>query len=1294
MKRLMLTVAAACACAAFAGRTCHWTGAEDSRWANPKNWLGEEVPGVLWDGVTGEPGYPTGDTAVFGPSPFATIDCTGLYSIGTVKITGADAPAYVFTNGSALDPDGWGALPIEPVPNSGTDIGIVIDASVTKDQTLGVVALANLVNSGTGEAEAHPECLGDTFRIRNDAAVAVIFSRFDCVRRRPGQNDKWQNLNLYFMGIGRYEFRETMKSHGGTYPLLGLASPGPFDVKCDLPKMRKIQLSGSPSKSTLLRIAEGCCVSFDTRINSPGISIYGKYDLTIEGQGTLRFSEHREAVSWDRMSDFTLTDTARLTIACPVTCLSHSPDYTTPSLHLVNGSGTFVCASSANTIPGSIDMGSTWDGVFSFPSVANLGTITGFSFGSSKNGARVESTSAASETFGKNLIYTNSVRSVVANAGYGTLTVASAVSADEVGAGAVAEFAGERGTIVFSPAFAGAAVPGTFRFSGRKGVVLPASTVLPAGVAKVQLADETSLTVEGAGVRALPELENVSGGNRVYIPAGVDLTLANVAVTAGTLDLVTESRTSTITVTGFSGVSPAGLLFNGLPAAIGADGRLVAQNTPVDRTIAARGDAVPNAPSEAIGITAAGEGANTGLAADATEVAALVHQHAGPAVIEVGAGQTLTAGKVVLDYGAGDLTIGSQVGRGALNAAILHNSDVDRTLSVNANVQPMSITASGKGRKLIRRTGGAATVGTLSVAEGTTTLDGGRYETTDESVVAITNGARLVLGNGAILTAPGGVIPGSEIGINLAQQGEGVLQVEDGAAVTNQIVVGNGTKGGLAVGAVYLRGGSMNPCAVVNDNRCNTIFRKFAHTYYGISGGELSFNDNVHLGDADGYANGVITQTGGLVLHRRGKGSFRYAQGYYVNADWYLCGGSFCAESGINLGDWGSYHNYMAVITVDGDATYSVTGTVQAAYRNDYVQRKNIRGLININGNGVFAAGSINRNDYSYPAPGLRADDKIYVNFNGGTFRALGGNAIFGSIANTSHIDRVTVYENGARIDANGMQPYLSVPIESPEGLGVASVDWSDALHGHRMVAAPFVKIIGSGEGASAHALLDEEAGRVTNIVVTSRGWGYGPDTYAAVYYGYGSNPIQVPVTLAESGSGDVRFVGAGRTSVDAENTYTGATVIGDGGTVRLIRSGAFNPATRLVLEETGKLDLNGQTQTFADIETRGGAVEGGTLLVSGLVADFAAAKSGRPKDLDLSVFAFTPQAKVSLENFSADELEPNRGYTLARFSGLDGVPPLDVEEAQGRLPKGWSLRLNDRSLRLVPEKGLAVVIR
>ena len=75
-------------------------------------------------------------------------------------------------------------------------------------------------------------------------------------------------------------------------------------------------------------------------------------------------------------------------------------------------------------------------------------------------------------------------------------------------------------------------------------------------------------------------------------------------------------------------------------------------------------------------------------------------------------------------------------------------------------------------------------------------------------------------------------------------------------------------------------------------------------------------------------------------------------------------------------------------------------------------------------------------------------------------------------------------------------------------------------------------------------------------------------------------------------------------------------------------------------------------------------------------------------------MFAFTPQAKVSLENFSADELEPNRGYTLARFSGLDGVPPLDVEEAQGRLPKGWSLRLNDRSLRLVPEKGLAVVIR
>ena len=1252
MKRLILVLAAVAIQSLFAGKTCTWTGAKNNKWIDPGNWRDGEVPGVLWNG-TGTPAAACGDTAVFGASPVTAIDCTGLFSVGTVWIQGADAAAYVF--GDAADADN--RLGIESTG------AVIVDADVPEPPRMAVASLAN-----RSYADGY-------FSLTNEAAKAVVFTGLDNSRLRPGTTGAGQqNYTL----VGKCEFTGTFETQAGSYIRFLLYRPGPFVFDCDVSKVVTIQ----PDETCELEITKGHVFAFDPSLVNPGVSIsYLHGVITFSGEGLLQLAEHHTGYSWQNQSYITLNGGTGITIKCPVTCVSEVAGYETPSIHLWTSAGVFTMDSPANTMPGSIDMAMTWAGLVTFPSVARLGTLSGFSFGSGKDGAVVETTCASDETFAQSLVYTNSYQYTVRNAGAGTLTVASEISGSVTGGVATAAFEAKNGPIVFSPTFSASGAPGAVRFAGTKGVSVPASVAFPEGT-EVQLTGGQNLSVTGSGAVSWSAFKNVSGKNTLALPSGASLTLGALAMAGGSLDIVTGDPSAHVVVSGMTSASPVptGLTQNGQPVAFADDGRLMQNPTAVDLTISAKGDQVPNEPTQKVGIVSEGSGANTVLIADETAVKALVHKAANvSATIDVADGQTLTAEEVAVDYDGGDLTIGETVGTGTLAATTLRNDSPVSELTVNAALGTGSFTASGIGAKTVR-TVGAKTVGTLTLSGGRTTLSGGRWEMQDGAFVNLSDGAELDLGASLVSTD---WFSGTNGFGRVQVKKEGVIRLPAGGVLTNRIELVAGT-----TGAVYLEGGTFcgsSPQSYKTGSE-NPFFPGYCHTYYGVSSGTWTFRKNTSLGSGTHY--GVITQRGGTVVDEGGGGSFRFGMGNTQMTDWYLCGGTFKGR-GLNIGDWGGYNNYTAALTVDGAAVFTAGGTAQMAYWNSTSTRSNVRSILNLNG-GVFVGSVVNRNWGSYSAAG-RANDRAYVNFNGGTFRSTGNGYMFGSDGDgqLSHVDRVTVFAKGARFDTNGKAPEIATPLEAPAGQGVESVAWNDELTG--MIAAPIVKIVGSGEGARAHALLDETTGKVTNIVVTCRGWNYEDDTYAEVCYGYyDGTTVRVPVTLTPNVSGGISVFGGGTLQLSRTNTYAGATCVSNA-TLALNCPDAVNPASRLLLEQDGVLDLRNNAQTFADIETRGGTVKNGLPLASGLVIDFDAARAGVVRMIDVSKFAYAPGAAVSLENFDATKLEEGCKYRLATFT--DAVS-LDLTVASALIPEGWKLRLGTRSLRLVPESGLLLLVR
>lgn len=736
---------------------------------------------------------------------------------------------------------------------------------------------------------------------------------------------------------------------------------------------------------------------------------------------------------------------------------------------------------------------------------------------------------------------------------------------------------------------------------------------------------------------------------------------------------------------------PAGVTVNGFAAAFGDDGALV----PVyDEGIAARGDVVPNAPNAQVAIVREGSGGADTLEASNTAVGELRHVHSSDATVAIGENRTFSAGRVTVGSTAGNLKIGEDgdtglfrgAGSGAVTLANLSRSSV---LTVNAGI--------GEGTDIrvdgtvggIRVAGGASSEVDVHMSDGTLTLTGGspfrlgKVEigtncTASLDATLVVDGTEIQLGEEPLYVGSGrDPVEGQEsVGrlvvtnalvrnvesefdsvytyastnkaICVGVLSEGVLEIRDGAVITNRLLVGgvhyNDAK--TRRGAVYQTGGEM---AAIGGRDYASPYgsgigmgEQHGIGYYELRGGKFSMLGSIAIGY---YGRGSFVQFGGHSVFTNNP----WAPSWYTptfgpisagnggNATMRFVGGTSEVHGTLTL-TGGETNNGKSRLTVeDGaevDAGQNAVKVVGGSKGTNYV---NTADLI-LSGGLLRAAGFYCGYKTDHPT-----SKQVYtIGFDGGTFRtSTNDKDVFHANVGTDTraVTNVIVYAGGMTVDTDGKTGnHASVSIRKAYGGGVLHVPFTPVSG---LVAAPIVSIEGDGFGAVAVAEFDSSTGTTTGIKVIAPGVGYTAAT-ATVWKDASTRCATVACEIADNdGSGAFTKSGEGDFTLSAPGGWGGETVL-RGGTLRLGVAGALPDGTKVVYD-------------------------GGALLVAEGVP--------LPDELDVDIA----------------NIDRGRRYTLATF---EGETPSAVPAIYGLDDPRWQARIVGNRLSLSFVRGMVVTVR
>lgn len=593
----------------------------------------------------------------------------------------------------------------------------------------------------------------------------------------------------------------------------------------------------------------------------------------------------------------------------------------------------------------------------------------------------------------------------------------------------------------------------------------------------------------------------------------------------------------------------------------------------------------------------------------------------------------------------------------------------------------------------------------ISVTKGKLKMSGAQHLTVGTLEVGGTAGEVVLNGpsltaNGVSADMDGATQPAQSIVVGT--NGTGILRLESGA-VTGRLALAIYDSAKVR-GAVYQTGGEFT---CVTKNGETTVMGCHGYAYYGLYGGRYVAAGDWYLAN---NGEGILDISGGELWHTP----------------------ESIHKSRARLGDWGA----QAVVRIAGSGVFNATNstedviipgygrestsselTVENGGRflhnssktinlgRGYGQGKPCHAVVNINTGGTVQAQAIVRSSGSvYPSAewpeGTSTDTRctnMYacVNCNGGTLVNMGSTSLFGNrtVSWLYPPNRVTLFAGGLTINSNGKDCSLAAGggLQAPSGQGVVSIPWNAATDGKGYIGSPLVRIEGDGKGATAWADFDHETGTVTGIRITSPGNDY---TYANAKIIMNKVALKtIPCVLGVQTSGGLTKAGSGTLTVNATNTYTGATVVKKG-TLKLGYDDVIASASELVLDG-GTLDMNNKAQTFANVRatTNGGTVVNGTLTLSGLFLEFDDILAGKVQNIGAAV-AFAPGAQLVVANVDKAARPPNR-YVLATTSeDIDYSNLVVSAETLANLPPCWRIDVESRRIMLRYPTGTSLNFR
>ena len=631
---------------------------------------------------------------------------------------------------------------------------------------------------------------------------------------------------------------------------------------------------------------------------------------------------------------------------------------------------------------------------------------------------------------------------------------------------------------------------------------------------------------------------------------------------------------------------------------------------------------------------------------------------------------------------------------------IYHGGTNAFTIASSANDGQQNYINYGGNLILAGQPGEKFKVGWIDVRGGTVTIPAGTYaEAEGSNCVYIAADypevARFVVNgtyvNTSTVANEAGLFPARNY-LDASSTRRGIIELFDGALVTNRIDGGDSAnkKGTHFIssntgwqGAYYQHGGTfITPGGY-------QYFGSYQNMYVSIEGGKfVNNNNNCRMGRRLGVTSFIDITGGTFETQNIGAGQAGAQATICVSGK-----GKFVASEVQTLprkdteGTTGQSH---AIFAVDGEeATVDSACKVGHAFR--LAGQYDSIGEININNGGTISCNGF----YKEPKAGVSGAPVLTgnvarVSFNGGVlrisqdFNAEDKGKIFRNF--TDGTDHVYIHAGGATIDTDGRDNAVGASLEAPSGNGVEAIPLPAAITSLKAwdyIAAPAVTITdptGTGTGATAVAIFDTTAGRVTGFRVLNRGNNY-TSAQATISKGGYTNTFTVACTVTPNISGGLTKKGAGKLVLDCANTYTGATVVA-GGTLVSSNAAALTSTCALRLEG-GTLNLT--TRDIPDLTSvnevvlAGGTIvndAGSVTLPNGKCSlDLAAAKAGNATTV---TSAMTLPSSFNLLNGNL-ATKADRSYTLLILpENYSGQIPAVTD-----VPPPWSVNVNGRKVRM-----------